>query len=147
MKVCIASLVTAVALIIVIQTIDMKGVTATANILSNIKNLSVGGNQFTNCFTTLNMSTDDMDVSPVDINTDGVTDAILTYKTSQHCGSGGCIREMCVSNDDGLYEIIQFGIASDQLVVSETITNSMHDIEFNNDVKMKWNGTAYVLEN
>lgn len=90
---------------------------------------------------------DDFDISTAKINNDEIPDAVIRYTNPGYCGSAGCVYELCVSDRAGLYTYVPFSIAAHVLVVSETVTNDVHDIELNNDPHLlfTWDGSRYVL--
>ena len=88
-----------------------------------------------------------IDIRTAYINTDTREDIIATVKSTEACGSGGCLTALMVQTSEGLYEAIPFGYAVKELVVESSITNQMHDITINNDEKnrMVWDGERYTL--
>ena len=82
------------------------------------------------------------------INTDTVEDAIIRYRDKAHCGSGGCIYQLCISNESGGHTFVDFGYAAQSIQIKQTITNQMHDLVFNDEKtsKMIWDGTKYQLQ-
>lgn len=86
-------------------------------------------------------------ITEVSLNSDGKADALVQYTNKDQCGSGGCIFELCLSNNTGSAEHIPFGLTARSIDVLQTVTNSMHDLEINKDdhLIMSWNGKEYNL--
>jgi hypothetical protein len=71
----------------------------------------------------------------------------VRYKTSDACGSAGCVYELCISNTTGGLEHIPFGYAANELSTQNTKTNGMADLILNGDknTRMTWDGSQYQL--
>ena len=81
------------------------------------------------------------------INDDTLKDIVATVKSSQTCGSGGCITTIYLQNEFGGFESINFIYAVKDIIIEPSITNQMHDITINGAKGniMTWDGVRYVL--
>lgn len=83
----------------------------------------------------------------VDLDDDGADDYIVEFTAEKYCGSGGCLYELCNSNEGGGVEHVPFGFAAHSLTVQHTLTGGMRDIMVNDNgsLLLQWNGTKYEL--
>jgi len=128
-------------------------VTASTNTFPAVRNMAaVITNQHTSLFKECissfsDKSIDEFETTLVNLNADKVKDGIIRHTGGEYCGSGGCVYELCLSEDKGNYTHVSFGFAAQSLTVKETSTNGFRDLILNNDddLHMSWNGTAYSL--
>ncbi len=88
----------------------------------------------------------DVRITATRLNTDTKKDYIIEKTSAENCGSAGCIFELCVIQNNGA-QIIPFGYAAKKLVVKESITNGMHDIELqgNTNITLQWDTSRYQI--
>ena len=81
------------------------------------------------------------------LNTDSTKDIILTATGDKQCGSAGCIHELCLIQNN-TPEIISFGYAADTLVVKDTASNGMYDIQLQgkSTTDLQWDGERYIVQ-
>ena len=86
-------------------------------------------------------------ITEVHLNDDAGPDALVQYKSGNACGSAGCVYELCMSADAGVYEHVPFGFAAKKITIADTKTNGMKDLILNEDknLQMSWDGQSYVL--
>lgn len=90
-------------------------------------------------------SIDRFDINEAYINSDTQVDAIVAHTDGAECGSGGCVHELCIADQDTGYRHMSFGFAAQEVAVQETLTNDMHDLILNNskDLRLQWDGHMY----
>lgn len=79
------------------------------------------------------------------INADKTKDLILQGTSDAQCGSAGCSYEICIYNN-GEAQLIPFGYAGKELVVKNTLTENMYDLQVGSSgfVDFFWDGLRYV---
>lgn len=88
-------------------------------------------------------------IERVSLNDDSVDDALITLSTNDHCGTNGCIREICMSNDQGEYTHINVGYAAEAISISGAKTNDVADVTLtsrNNSRVLVWQNNQYILQ-
>jgi hypothetical protein len=80
------------------------------------------------------------------IDTDSKTDIILVATSDKQCGSAGCAHELCLRTDTGA-TIISFGYAAETLVIKDTASNGMYDIQLQgkSTTNLQWDRTRYII--
>jgi hypothetical protein len=80
------------------------------------------------------------------VNTDTQEDIILTAVSKEQCGSAGCTHELCLISNKGV-EIISFGYAAETLIVKNTASNGMYDMQLqgSGSTNLQWNGSRYIV--
>ena len=89
------------------------------------------------------------DVGFIDLNNDGIKDAIVYLKSRDWCGSGGCTTFVFKGTDSGFKFINNIMIVKKPIIISKSKTNGFQDIIVNTggigSVVLKFNGKTYPL--
>ena len=80
------------------------------------------------------------------LNTDSEKDIILTATSEDQCGSAGCTHELCIITDSTA-KIVSFGYAAETLIVKDTASNGMYDIQLQgkSTTNLQWDGSRYIV--
>jgi len=105
---------------------------------------------FTKCISELPEGKRELDYEFIKkrIDTDQKKDIVLTATSKQQCGSAGCAHELCIVKDNRA-ELITFGYAAETLIVKDTASNGMYDIQLQgkSTTNLQWDGARYVVLN
>ncbi len=79
----------------------------------------------------------------VAINDTRGDDYLVRLSGDAHCGSAGCIHELCLSQEDEV-SLVPFGYAAKNIgVLSTTGTNNYRDVELNGEMTLSFDGNRY----
>jgi len=91
-------------------------------------------------------STTDYEIIKTRLNSGSEKDYVLKGKTDDLCGSAGCIHQLCI-NQNNTGQIVPFAYAAETLIVKNTITSGMHDIQLQgkSTSNLQWDGARYII--